>query len=301
MEYINKNKDEGKNRVHRLLRRFLDRSREKNPYPTDLYGAMKDDVDPDPGLNPDQKSTYRLLLEWILEDSRSGVAMSQGEGYCCYCMRRIKADGIHSTLEHVIPKTVDEMDDYLRYFAVPSELENDEHIMVMKTVFFRRHHRQAPPFPHNVAYENLVASCDGSLPKGSNNHVCCNNPRGNHYIPPLMFMPNIRDEIKYKKSGMVIWKDNPDIDKRERKRVINDELKLNHDVLRIIRRIWCHLSEHGMDCNLNETERRRLIDTMRSSCLLAADKEIIQNFLENDNYWELLEEYSYFNDFTKFT
>lgn len=298
MEYVDKTK--GKDRAHDLLKRFLDRCLQKTPYPTNLYDAMRDDIEPDTVLNPNQKSTYKLLLEWILDESHSDGNMPNGEGHCCYCMRKIKADETHSTLEHVIPKTTEDLAIYRNYFTVPSELEQNERVMVMKDVFFNRHHRKAPPFPHNVAYENMVASCDGSLPKGSNNHVCCNGPRDNHYIPPLMFMPNIHNEIKYKKSGMVIWKDNPDIDKRERKRVINDELNLNHSVLKIIRMIWHHLSENKMDCNLSIQEKRRVIDTLRPQCS-TIDKEIIQNFLENDNYWNLLEEYRYFNDTTKFT
>ena len=55
-----------------------------------------------------------------------------------------------------------------------------------------------------------------------------------------------------------------------------------------------------MDCNLEAPEKRRVIDTLRPQCS-SIDKEFIQNFLENENYWTLLEEYRYFNDVTKFT
>lgn len=299
MEFIDKTI--GVQRAHLLLKAFLDRCLGKNPYPQNLYDEMKNDVEPDTKINPGQKSTYRLLLEWILEESHlNGDGFHNDEGYCCYCMRKINAGSIHSTIEHVIPKTVDNIETYQKYFQIHSKLENDERIMALKTVFFSKYHSEALPCPHNVAYENLVASCDGSLPKGSTNHICCNGPRGDHYIPPLTFIPTIKNEIKYKKSGMVIWKDNPNMDKRECCNVINKELKLNNDILMIVRMIWCYLSEKGLDCTIAGNDRRRVIDTLRPKCQ-AKTKDVIQNFLENDNYWGLLEEYRYFNDITKFT
>ena len=294
MEFVDKAR--WAERAHLLLKAFLDRCLAKSPYPQNLYDEMKGDVEPDAAINPDQKSTYRLLLEWILEESHlDGDGLRNDEGYCCYCMRRIEAGSHHSTIEHVIPKTVDDAVTYQKYFQFHSELESDERIMALKTVFFSKYHRKALPCPHNVAYENLVASCDGSLPKGSTNHVCCNGPRADHYIPPLTFMPNIKNEIRYKQSGMVIWNDNQDVDKRERFRVINDELKLNNDILKMVRMIWHYLSENGLDCTVNGADRRRVIDTLRPKCL-TIDKGVIQNFLENDNYWSILEEYRYFND-----
>lgn len=299
MEFVDRTK--GKDRAHRLLKGFLDRCLNMNPYPEDLYDAMKHDVESDVTLNPQGKFTYNLLLEWILEESRlDGDNLQEGEGHCCYCMRRIKASGTHSTLEHVIPKTVEKLEDYLKYYEATSELEDDERIMALKTQFFTKYHKRALPCPHNAAYENLVASCDGSLPKGSKNHKCCNGPRGDKLIPPMMFMPNIHSEMKYKKeTGRVIWAENPDVDKRERARIINDVLCLNDDILKMIRFIWCYLSEKGWDCNMPEDERRRVIDTLRPKCSVM-DKDVIQDFWQ-DNYWDLLDEYRYFNDVTKFS
>lgn len=299
MEFVDKNK--GRDRARTLLKRFLDRCLEMDPYPADLYEAMKSDVELDTNLNPNQKKTYNLLLEWILEESRlPGDGLNNDEGYCCYCMRKIKATETHSTLEHVIPKSITDTTEYKKYLSsVKSELEKDERIMTLKTTFIDKYHSNALPCPHNAAYENLVASCDGSLPKGSHNHRCCNGPRGDKFIPPLMFMSNIHSEIKYKKSGVVVWSDNPDVDKRNRARVINEVLCLNDDILRMIRLIWYYLSEQGLDCNLKEKERLRVIDTLRPK-LPTIDRDIIQNFWQ-DNYWNLLDEYRYFNDVNKFS
>ena len=295
MEFIDKTK--GDQRAHLLLKGFLDRCLNMTPYPADLYEAMKHDVEPDVTINPLQKHTYNLLLEWILEETHISDNLNSDEGYCCYCMRKIKANEAHSTLEHIIPKSIDNEVPYSNYFDVPSELEKDEHIMAMKTIFLNKYHKQALPCPHNAAYENLVASCDGSLPKGSSNHVCCNGPRGAKKIPPMMFMKNIHDEIKYKTSGYVVWKDNSYIDKRERAKIINDVLCLNNDILRMVRKIWYFLCKEGKNCLT--ADRRQVIDTLRPQCI-GEEKNILQNFYQ-DNYWYLLQDYTYFNDISKFT
>lgn len=295
MEFVDKTHFE---LPHQLLKRFLDRCLLCTPYPKDLYEAMKSDVDEDTTINPTGKSTYKLLLEQILNDSHLGKNEKHGQGYCCYCMRTICSESSHSTLEHVIPNMTEDKNVFNSYYKVPTKLERDPKTMVFKNVFINRHHCEAPPFPHNVSYENLVASCDGSLPLGSTNHVCCNGPRSQQVIPPLMFISNIHSEIKYRRNGVVIWCENPDIEKRERHKVISEVLMLNCDILKMIRRIWAYLSEKGMGCQLSAEERRRVIDTLRSEMPLI-EKDIIQNF-DQDSYWNLLSEYTYFNDSTLF-
>ncbi|MBP3244778.1 MAG: hypothetical protein J6M59_06720 [Bacteroidaceae bacterium] len=302
MEFVDKSI--GSERAHNLLVNFLNRCLNKNPYPENLYVEMKDDTESDVRINPNQDKTYKLLLKWILEESHiEGDGLNNDEGYCCYCMRRIKADENHSTLEHVIPKSVNTEIEYNSYFRVNSELERNENIMILKTKFDTQRHRKALPCPHNVAYENLVASCDGCLPIGSTNHVCCNGPRDAYKIPPIMFMRDIRDQIKYKKSGGIIWKaGNPDMNvKKERAKIINNVLCLNHDILKCIRRIWCYLAENGLDCNLDNNEKRRVIDTLTADSTQKAEKDMLQNFLSQTNYWNLLDQYRYFNDVNKFT
>jgi hypothetical protein len=298
MEFIDKKR--GQEWAHPILKSFLDRCKECTPYPADLFAAMKSDLDPDVSNNPQQEYTYRRILIGILDESHNDEELPHGVGHCCYCMRTINASDTHSTLEHVIPNMTSSESSYKSYYSVPSELEKDEHVMVYKEIFDNRHKRIAPPFPHNVAYENLVASCDGCLPKGSTNHVCCNNPRGDNYIPPFIFMQNVHQDFKYKSnSGNVIWKNNPDVDSKERMRIVNRVLNLNCSILKVIRMIWFFLSENGMDCKLSMDERRKVIDSLRPQCVFT-DKEVLQNFLESDNYWNLLEEYRYFNDKNKF-
>lgn len=297
MEFIDK--ANGKSWAHPILKAFLDRCALMNPYPSDLFAEMKNDVDPDITINPQRKNTYLRILEGILNETHKDEDLQNGEGYCCYCMRRINASNIHSTIEHVIPKSVSDIDTYSKYFSVPSELEADQHVMVLKEVFFTRHKNQAPPFPHHIAYENFAASCDGRLPQSNSQHKCCNNFRGDNYIPPIMFMRNIHNEFKYKsQSGFVIWKDNPNIDKRSRKDYI-DTLGLNCEKLRMIRMIWAYLSSNQMDCNLSQVDRRMVIDKLRPN-IQYFDKDLFQDFLVNDDYWNLLEEYRYFNDRNKF-
>lgn len=294
MDFIDKSK--GKNWAHPILKAFLARCASRTPYPADLYDAMKSDIEPDHDLNPTQESTYRRLLSGILCES----AGREGNPHCCYCMRTLSVSGGHSTLEHVIPNKVPDQNAYNSYFNVPSLLESDRHVMVFRDVFQNRHKGIAPPFPHTIAYENLVASCDGSIPKGSTQHICCNNCRGDQYIPPFMFMRNISQEFVYKsQTGRVIWKGNSFINKRECMRVVTDVLNLNCNCLRIIRMIWFHLAGKGLDCNLSKDEKTRVIDTISAQCN-EMDRDVLWNF-KNDNYWSLLSEYKYFNDIKKFS
>ncbi len=257
---------------------------------------MRDDVEPDTTINPELKSTYKLLLEQILTETSISRDMPYGEGYCSYCMRIIRADDSHSTLEHVIPNNTKDQKSYDQYYKVNTKLEKRE--MVFRDVFINRHHCSASPFPHNVAYENLVSSCDGSLPKGSQNHICCNGPRDDDYIPPLLFIPEIHEQIKYKKSGIVIWAANDEVEKRERHQVISEKLRLNCDILRVVRLIWCYLAENNLTHQLDMKDKRRVIDILQSRAA-SYDSDMLNNF-RNDNYWGLLEEYQYFNDKTRF-
>ena len=294
MEFVDK--EIGKERSHILLKNFLDRCKKIEPYPTDLYEAMKSDVEPDTAINPDRKSTYKLILEQILTETSISINMPYGEGYCSYCMRTIKANDLHSTLEHVIPNKTKTSESYNQYYKVNTKLEKRE--MVFRDVFINRHHCNASPFPHNVAYENLVSSCDGSLPKGSQNHICCNGPRGDDYIPPLLFIPEIHEQIKYKKSGIVIWSANDEVDKRERFQVIN-KLNLNCDILRVVRLIWCYLAENNLTHQMDIKDKRRVIDILQSRSA-SYDIDMLNNF-RNNNYWDILEDYQYFNDKTRFS
>lgn len=301
MEFIDKNR--GKRWAHPILKSFLDRCRIHSSYPKDLYDAMKSDIDPDAGVNPDRETTYRRLLAGILSESSEGEGLPSGVGHCCYCMRTINASDSHSTLEHVIPNKIKSLAEYRTYFSVASRLESDEHVMVYRDVFLNRHKGTCPPFPHNVAYENLVASCDGLFPnvdEVGGQHICCNNYRGDRAIPPFLFMENIHREFIYKsQSGNVIWKGNPNISSREEKRIVDEVLNLNCDHLRMVRMIWSFLAENRMDCHLTAGERRWVIDSLLQRCH-EKDKELINNF-RSENYWALLDEYRYFNDKSKFS
>lgn len=286
--------------AHSILQSFLNRCLDCNPYPADLYEALKSDTEPDTTINPNQETTYKRLLIGILDDSCKGEGYPSGIGRCCYCMRTIRASETHSTLEHIIPNKTSKIEDYEKYFSVSSNLERDQRVMVYRELFLSRHKKTAPPFPHNVAYENLVASCDGSLPKGSTQHLCCNNPRGDQFVPPFLFMNDIHQEFIYNSQrGTVTWKKNSQIDKRVRAQVINDILNLNCGILRMIRMIWSFLAENGQDCEISPSKKKWVIDTLYQRCD-ETDKEEILNF-NYDNYWSLLEEYRYFNDKNKFS
>ena len=100
-------------------------------------------------------------------------------------MRDIKG----TTLEHVILNSTKTKDKYDEYFQMESELEKDN-MMLAKD--FLENPKEVPPFPHTIAYENLIPSCFGYLPTGSSK--CCNNYRGEKFVHPLVFRKNISAE-----------------------------------------------------------------------------------------------------------
>lgn len=136
-------------------------------------------------------------------------------GLCCYCMRRlhVNAERNHRknvTLEHVVPNkiTSDEWNQdkgsYQKFRGL-----TDEFITVCPSdgVIDKKVRFGMPPFPHFIAYDNLVASCDGqtlNYDATEVNHHCCNNYRGNRYVEPLYFHVNVGNEIDYDSFGRIV-------------------------------------------------------------------------------------------------
>lgn len=111
-------------------------------------------------------------------------------GFCCYCMRSLTVKNEKTvkegetvtkkknvTLEHVIPHKlkITAMEELARYQAYAPlhktlvELTDPKRPITTKIT--------EAPYPHFIAYENLVASCDGKFPNKKSS-ICCNNKRG---------------------------------------------------------------------------------------------------------------------------
>lgn len=133
---------------------------------------------------------------------------------CCYCMRNlhIKSEGNHKknvTLEHVIPHRIKEREwfqDRDKYRIYPLLRDNHIAICFEGNAFDITKEFEMPPFPHFIAYDNLVASCDGQTLNEIGEEIpqhCCNNKRGNNYVEPLYFHANISSEVSYDNRGHV--------------------------------------------------------------------------------------------------
>lgn len=258
MEYIDKNKSREK--AHKLIKEFLKECFDKQEdCSADLYSVLKGNFKND-------------LKNILLEDSNN---------HCCYCMRDLKGP----TLEHVIPQKVKSQEDFSKYFEIESKLDKEN--IILETEFLNNP-KDVPPFPHTVAYENLIPSCSGHL--ASRGSKSCNNYRGDKFIQPLVFRQGIHNEIKYKINGFVEWTEEdlgtvfPTI----------TSLGLNSLELKAIRRIWYYLSSKNLSCD--ESNKDEVINGIITE-LDDGDQmlEMLMNFKKTE-YWKLLSQYTYFNN-----
>lgn len=262
MEYIDKNKS--REWAHELIKEFLRRRLEEDgEYPEDLYAAFKGD--------PECKDAF---VERLLDDNNQR---------CCYCMRSIRG----TTLEHMIPQSVKNQEAFSKYYQYASNLDISNMILAKE---FLENPKEVPPYSHTIAYENLIPSCFGNLPSGA--PKCCNNYRKDKFVQPLVFRPNIHEEIKYYPNGNIIWTEDPE-------EIIPTLTKLGLDCLelRTIRRIWYYLSTHNLNCE--DTNKNLAIDDLLIELGDSKDAEdrnmrqMLLNFKKAD-YWELLKKYTYF-------
>lgn len=267
--------------AHMLIEGFLERHREKHGlYQGDLYAYLGAD------FVPGQVKTNKALREILLDE--------QG-GRCCYCMRRI--DDLapeERSVEHVIVNHPIDGDDYNQYLGKCQQLDEAE--MISSADFLVRQ-TPPPPYPHSVAYENLLISCAGRCHLGVGTSFTCNNYRGHRFVPPLPLMIDVASEVKYQKNGFVYW-----VKETDTENPAVELLGLNYYVLRLIRRIWYKLSSNGLDaasCNRLFVVYEVLGDMMDEG----VEDSIVQSlflFANNDWYWNLLSQFDYFNDASKF-
>lgn len=297
MEYIDKN--QGIQQAHTLLSAFLSRCQNGGfSSNDDLYDKMNSDRDPNV---PNADTTYNILRRQLLQEN---------QGRCCYCMRTI-GEG-NTTLEHVIPNRIADQAQYDEYQTFYSR--EDWQKMVFSRAFLANPRWPFRAFPHTVAYENLIPSCNGKFAKNVSDDIhapddreskCCNNKRGEEFVIPFVLNQQMVSEFKYKANGYVIW---PVVDENirgdARKKLLEEHhktinnLNLNCPELVAIRRIWFFLSSLGKDCDPTEKDKTVLYLTEDDN-LTEEERNMLNNFW-SDNYWILLAEYRYFNDRNKF-
>lgn len=217
------------------------------------------------------------------------LAREEQTNFCCYCMRTLTDQNI--TLEHIIPNKIRSKPDYQEEVKKYQDFE-----VLMKNVsvwededFFKV--KPAPPFPHFIAYQNLVASCNGELmdKNGSKleRHQCCNNRRENDFVIPYFFFSDVLQRFSYAKDGDIIC-DEEFVDTLKK-------LNLQDGTLKLLRKAWCLL---GMNVSVNEIEAGRNDFEKRFEILDEADiDQTIKNTLLSDIYWNLFCEYKWFHSY----
>lgn len=262
MQYISKYNL--KKKGHAIIRRFLRRQWDKEAgcYSNLNYKQLKRD-----------KSFEHLLI-------------NEQHGFCCYCMRRLSKGEV--TLEHVMPQKINNKLDVM-YYTQFGRLKR-RYVKYMESIPKDRK-LKVPPYPHSIAYENIVASCTGKVyNKGEKYvlHQCCNNFRGNKKIIPFFFIPQIELKIGYRKDGTI-----------ECPERFDDTVKclnLEHPSLIFMRRIWAKIVEAGIAITDVQKAQKNL--QLRNDII--SDLDIIKEErakLRNDIYWNLLNEFYWFHEY----
>jgi len=217
---------------------------------------------------------YSLLLNY--QNFKNLLILEQDE-MCCYCMKNIKNENI--TIEHYIPKkdaiTDNEIIKFNKYLDEAEILRNN---VVNKNIFKNtRIELNTPPFPHDIAYHNLLVSCNGKIIENKDDIVSnfCNNKRSDSYIPAFTYDTEIENKIVYNKDGSVLYK--YDTDKSE---YINT-LNLNYSTLKKIRRLWFIFS---LNSATDFEEIKNKVTLKERKHIINESYSIIKNKIKDDNY-----------------
>lgn len=233
-----------------------------------------------------------------------GHLVDEQDGFCCYCMRRlhISAESNHNknvSLEHIIPHNISAEDwvkDKAEYRRYPILTKNT--VVCPKGVVENPYKKLGmPPFPHFLAYDNLVASCDGqTLDEYARvmSHHCCNIKRGCNFVEPLFFHENVESEITYDNRGNLQCPEEyvPYLDKRG--------VNVMCNFLNMVRQFWKRIadSEYTVaqvyEAENNDSLRKDIIDDV-----FTYDYTGHWLFLTEQSKWCIYSDYAWFYGYYK--
>ena len=238
------------------------------------------------------------------------VLLENQHNLCCYCLRKLKTNQREEdsdkvvTLEHIIPRSYTRANNQeLSYYQNVPELSLTE-VVVTDEYESLNYNQGGTAQPHKVAYNNLVASCNGTFPYVRNENegkskLCCNEFRQNKKAYPIYFIENIHQYIDYQSDGNVygICNSNDDLTNK-----IEDVIKNTNlccDSLKQIRRLWfilshipkeeiysCHTESQRDDLFSRELYKTEYFDMESTS-------ELHNKFLKDD-YWNTFMLYDVF-------
>lgn len=204
------------------------------------------------------------------------LTLNEQSSLCCYCLKEIVPGD--TTLEHIIPNRLNVAG--FASYLVTNELTNN----VIHKDLFDRNTKVIPPvlYPHDIAYHNLIASCD------SNMH--CNNYRGDKKIEPLIFNANIENLVEYDKAGNVSSVQYED--DLEKLGLLN-----SNSPLKLIRMIWYKLANSFT--HIHEITLDIIDDIIYELILLFDGTKIVENFTQVPSYKDDVLKYRWFFNYYK--
>lgn len=228
-----------------------------------------------------------------LRDALRQLLLTEQKKLCCYCMRSI--DDNTTTFEHIVPQSTNTEAELSRYTHFPIIGDN----VCLQSVFENAtEKRNTPPFPLEIAYENLVASCNGRVNDGiprDKTPKFCNNKRKNNFIEPLFFVSTIENEIRYKKGGLLLFPLKDAYDES----ISEPNLNLNYDTLKRIRQVWYYIRVENIEDieNANtEAERNEILTVNLMGLPQAKRNQLIADFTTK-KFWNILLQYKWFYNY----
>ena len=215
------------------------------------------------------------------------LGMALQNKFCCYCLRKIGKKQF-ATLEHIIPQSAAKVDGYNHY----NELSEQE--IVLTSDFTSAHDQTRPPYPHTVAWNNLVVSCNGCFPLDNNvSSHCCNNARSSGFAPPVYYLNDIDSRIVFMQDGTMMAGDG---DLHDDVQATINAAKLNYPALKEIRRLWYLLRKRPYREIVGRLYDRDLRIRTLYSVISMEDMAGIQFVCkyQKDEYWEVFMKYHLF-------
>lgn len=220
-----------------------------------------------------------------------GFFVNDQNNRCCYCCRNID-NNYKTELEHIIPRTKYVQEEFEPYYDLSIVLRSN---VIPQSVFEVATVRlTTPPFPHHIAYHNIVASCNGRTFESSENFTCCNRKREDDFIPPFNLMLN---PIQYLPDGTIVYQ--RDVTNRHYFEVLN----LSKDMLVNIRRLWYLFSQSTLvleqildDSYTPAINEKIVLYAIANSPTPAEDNKLVETF-SNSNVWTIFKEYTYFFEY----
>ncbi|MDE5678598.1 hypothetical protein [Phocaeicola sp.] len=247
---------------------------------------------------------YRKRLINVLLDNQQSL--------CCYCLRKLKTAQMEEdsdevvTLEHIIPRGFAQADvARLPYYQNAPELSPSE-VVLTDEYESSAYDQTGSALPHKVAYNNLVASCNGTFPYVRNRHegkskICCNEARREENAYPVYFIKEIRQYIDYQINGDIqgLCTIDEDLSGKIDDVIVNANLQC--DSLKQIRRLWFILSHVPKDRIYNcHTVAQR--DDLLSKELYKTEffdpdnTPLLHDKFKMDDYWNTFMLYEAFYD-----